>query len=164
MKISAIMSEQVLTCGREDSLNVPAQLMWDHDCGCIPVVDDAGKPIGMVTDRDICMAAYMTGRDLRSLRVCEAMSEQLLTCRPGDSIADAEEIMRSAQVRRLPVVENGRVVGIVSLNDLALAAAPQGRRSEKKTVPPLEVAETLAAICVHRHPHTVGNSAAAHHL
>lgn len=162
MKISDIMIKQVWTCGREDSLNVPAQLMWDHDCGCVPVVDAAGKPIGVVTDRDICMAAYLSGRDLRSMQVSQAMSEHPFTCRPGDSIVDAEEIMRSHQVRRLPVVEAGRVVGIVSLNDLALAASPKPRRGAKQAVAPTEVAETLAAICAHRNGKTSGVAESAH--
>jgi CBS domain-containing protein len=150
MTVADIMTREVVTCRKEDALDVPARLMWEHDCGCIPVVDDNGSPIGIVTDRDICMAAYTTGSALGDLRVDHAMSKSLHTCAPTDSIADAEDLMRSNQIRRVPAVADGQVVGIVSLNDIALAAAGTPKRGKKKEITAAEVSETLAAVCVHR--------------
>ena len=93
------------------------------------------------------MAAYTQGGALWTLKVANAMSPKLYTCKGGNSVAEAEEIMRTNQVRRLPVVnEEGRLVGIVSLNDIASEAEPQ-RGRKKREVTFAEVGETLKAIC-----------------
>jgi CBS domain-containing protein len=125
--------------------------MWENDVGAVPVVDAAGHAIGMITDRDICMAAYTQGCCLAERPVSAAMSRQLHTCKPGDGIGLVEEMMRRYQVRRIPVVDEGRVVGILSLNDLAIAAG--NRKANKNTQAGLEgVATTLARVCERRGP------------
>jgi CBS domain-containing protein len=119
--------------------------MWDYDCGCIPVCAGAGvgQPIGVVTDRDICMCALFQGKPLRELRVSDAMAKQLLTCRPEDSLEKAEKAMQAAHIRRLPVVDDeGGLVGMLSLADLARAAARDRRKLSEG-----EVNMTFAAIC-----------------
>jgi CBS-domain-containing membrane protein len=120
--------------------------MWEHDCGCVPVVDEHGAPVGMVTDRDVCMAAYTQGRALFEIPVATAMSRKIARCRVDDPVAIAESMMRAQQLRRLPVVGfDGRVVGLVSINDIATH-----RRSKDEELGDRAIATTLEAICMHR--------------
>lgn len=161
MAVADIMTKDVFTCQREDSLDVPARLMWDHDCGCVPVVDNERRPVGIVTDRDICMAVYTSGKPLGAVRVGHAMAHGLLTCKPTDSVADAEELMRAKQIRRVLVVDDGRLVGILSLNDVAVASTRKPKRGQKREVTPAGVGETLAAICARRPASPTGVSPAA---
>jgi predicted transcriptional regulator len=150
MKVEQLMKHPVRTCQAEDSLDAASQLMWEGDCGSLPVLDADGRAIAMITDRDICMAALFQGGPLRALKVRDAMSQSLHTCKPSDSISACESVMRSQQVRRLPVVdENGRVIGILSLNDVALEAETEAALP-KKEVTLGEVGGTLGAIGKHR--------------
>jgi CBS domain-containing protein len=152
MKVQELMTKQVVSCEPTTSLNDVAHLMWVNDCGSIPVVvsDPRGrKVIGMVTDRDACMAAYHQGRTLKDLRVEDAMSRELVSCFPQDDVSAAQELMQRTQVRRVPVVdERGTLVGLLSLADIA-RASEDGRRS---ALPKQQVAETLASITASRHP------------
>lgn len=123
MNVGQIMTREVRTCGLHDSLNAAAQLMWETDCGCIPVVDREGKAIAMITDRDICMAAYTQGQSLRSMLVSSAASHGVVTLRKDDGVDDAEALMQKNKICRVPVVDaNGKPIGIVSMNDLARRA------------------------------------------
>lgn len=146
MIVADLMSRGVVSCGPNDSLARAAQLMWDADCGCLPVVD-ADRVIGMITDRDVCMAAYTQERLLRDAQVSEAMAHEVFACLPDDSLAEVEGIMRLRHVRRLPVIDlDGRLVGLISLNDLARESMrQQGRKTKDLT--PEDVTATLAAIC-----------------
>lgn len=124
MNVRELMTSQVWTCAPSDSLNDAARLMWDHDCGVLPVVDRNGCVGGIITDRDICMGAYTQGADLASLRVADSMSASPVTCAVGDSVQQAARRMAEHRLRRLPVVdEEGKVVGILTINDLATRAA-----------------------------------------
>ena len=124
MKVEQLMRRDVKMCGARETLNRAAQLMWENDCGCLPVVGDDGQAVGMVTDRDVCMAAYTQGGPLSGLCVPSAMARGVRACRPTDTIEAAERIMRAAQVRRLPVIDaEGRIVGLLSLNDIAREVA-----------------------------------------
>lgn len=123
MKVEKLMIQKVLTCRPEDELRVAARAMWDGDCGCVPVVDSWSRVIGMITDRDLCMAAYTQGRKLNEIRVQDVMTRKVAVCKPGDELRAALDIMSKRQVRRLPVVDSdGHLVGMLSLNDLARAA------------------------------------------
>lgn len=129
MRVKELLSWPVASCQPDDSLDKAARLMWEHDCGTVPVVDDMRVVIGMVTDRDICMASYLQGMPLRAIRVSDIMARQIHACRPDDTVDAAEEIMSEKQVRRLPVVDaNGRLVGMVSLSDIARWIASSRRR------------------------------------
>lgn len=156
MRVSDIMTTDVVCCRLDETLDRAAQLMWDHDCGAVPVVDNLDEVIGIVTDRDACMAAYTRGVRLADVRVGDVMSVGVETCRPGDSLQAAEGTMRVKQVRRLPVVEDGRLVGILSLNDIALARA----RGEAERGAPSsdEVADTLAGVSRHPEPRSSATS------
>jgi CBS domain-containing protein len=159
MKVEQLMQRTVQTCRVDDTISRAAQLMWENDCGCIPVVDDEGHPIGIITDRDACMAAYTQGRPLSALRVHSAMARAVRTCRPGDMLAEAESIMRAAQVRRLPVVDADEVlIGILSLNDLAQELAREAG-SERRELCDEEIAVTLRAVCTPRRPHELATAA-----
>jgi CBS domain-containing protein len=147
MKVENVMKQPAQTCRAEDALNRAAQLMWEHDCGCVPIVQDDGCVVGMLTDRDICMAAYTRGAPLTALRVQDAMSGTICACHPQDTVADAERIMRANQVHRLPVIDaGGRLVGILSLNDLAQEAVREAAK-RRRDVSLAEIGETLGIVC-----------------
>ena len=150
MNVEQLMRRPVRTCQPNDSLDWAAQIMWEADCGSVPVVDGDGRLVAMITDRDVCMAAHFQSGPLCALKVKDAMSTVAYACKPRDALADAERIMRSQQVRRLPVVdEEDHVVGIVSLNDLALEAGAE-TIAKKREVTLNEVGRTLEAVCHHR--------------
>jgi len=143
MRIKELMSHPVVTCPQRTTLDDAARLMWEYDCGIIPVVDDDGRLVGVVTDRDICMAGYTQGRVLREIPVVSAMASQVVAAHANDSVESVEALMRVDRVRRIPIVDSERrPVGIASMNDLALRAA----RVHKSTVD-REIVETLAAVC-----------------
>ncbi len=153
MNVENLMTKSVRTCRPEDSLSHAAQIMWEADCGAVPVVsnDEEGRLVGMITDRDVCMAAYTQGRTLGQIQVRDVMAKDLHCCRPSDTVAEAETVMSSAQVRRLPVVdESGHVVGFLSLADLAREAAHE-RGTKRPAISEREVVGTLASICEARH-------------
>jgi CBS domain-containing protein len=119
-RVRDLMSPSPITCRPADDLRLAAQRMWEGDFGVLPVVDEARKPVGILTDRDICMAAYTRGRALAELSVADAMSRGVRTCKPSHSLRSAMDLMVTHQVRRLPVVsDEGTLVGIVSLADIA---------------------------------------------
>jgi CBS-domain-containing membrane protein len=150
MRVQDFMTHGVCTVRATDGLDHAAQLMWDRDCGALPVVDDQEKVVGMITDRDICMASHLAGKPLFALPVSQAMSKRIFVCHPEDSVATAEAVMRENQVRRLPVVDaRGRLVGILSINDIAIEAAAEAAQKQRE-VTTEEVGVTLAAICRHR--------------
>jgi len=158
MYVEQLMSGSVKICRPDDSLAAAAKIMWDHDCGCVPVVNDDVRLVGMVTDRDVCMAAYLGGTSLASVAVSSAMSKVVHSCRPDDAVGAAESVMRANQIRRLPVVDaEEHVLGILSLNDIAQEFASE-RKTGGQAVGAVEIAETLAAIC---QPHEHSTLAAA---
>jgi CBS domain-containing protein len=160
MRVGELMTVDVKACGPWNSLNRAAQIMWENDCGCTPVADDAGRAVGMLTDRDICMASYTQGRLLAEISVSSAMSKTIVSCRADDAVAAAERLMREERVRRLAVVEaDGRLAGILSLSDIARRARHERSSGKKKTELSLsEVGETLGSIC--EQPHSADSSAA----
>jgi CBS domain-containing protein len=150
MTIEPLMTRHVHYCRPDHTLDHAAAQMWDHDCGCVPVCVDDGEPrvIGMLTDRDICMAALFQGRPLRELKVADAMSRDIHVCEVDDRPEDVEVKMREIKIRRLPVTdEAGGLVGIVSLADLARAAHGRAAPSGADSVSERTVGHTLAAIC-----------------
>jgi CBS domain-containing protein len=147
MKIENLMTREVQTCHPEDPLTSAARKMWESDIGCLPVIDDNEHVIGMITDRDICMAAYTQGRLLSEIPVAIAMSKELFACTPNDSIKDAEEVLSSHQVRRLPVLnEDRKPVGIVSLSDI-IREAEHEVSFKNREISTQEVTATLATVC-----------------
>lgn len=149
MRIEQLMTREVRSCRPDDSLAEAARIMWDGDCGCLPVRSDdaSGQVAGVITDRDICMAALFHGRPLAELRVADVMSTQVRTCRPTDSPESAEKTMAAARVRRLPVVDAGdSLIGMITLADLAREAGRE-QNLQAPSIRGHEVSLTLASIC-----------------
>jgi CBS domain-containing protein len=141
MKISNLMTKTVQTCRSVDTLAQAVQLMWDHDIGAVPVVDESGHVVGILTDRDACMAALTRGEPLHAIAVRDTMTLHPVTCTASAELGQVERKMRDHQVHRMPVVDDdGHPVGIVSLNDIACASQRNADISAK------EVAATLAAV------------------
>ena len=150
MRVDQVMKRAVHTCRPADELDVPARRMQQEGCGCVVVVDDHRRPLAVVTDRDICLHALKSRRPLHELFVLEAMSSQLVTCRPGDSVVQAEAAMQAARVRRLPVVDaESRLVGILSLEDLAWRAA----RDSELFAHPVSAEEVGRTLALASRPH-----------
>jgi CBS domain-containing protein len=146
MKVAKLMKRQVFSCRSGDSADQAAREMWDHDVGCVPVIDEHGRIAGMVTDRDLCMAAYTRGLPLSAIPVSTVMARTVFTCGPDDDVAAVERAMAEHQIRRMPVIDaHGAPIGMISLNDLARAAA-----AGPSAVSPSEVSRTLAAVCAPR--------------
>lgn len=146
MKIKSVMNKQVATCLPGDSLGAAAEIMWKKDCGIVPVVEPGSlRLLGLVTDRDLAMAALLANRPADSVRVGDAMTTKLFSCREEDDLREVHDTMREHQVRRVPVVDDkGRLAGLVTLSDLvreafATRAAAAARRQR-------ECARTLAAV------------------
>lgn len=145
MNVLSLMSRDVATCRINETLAEAADQMRARDIGALPVLDDTGRVIGMITDRDICMTALVREEPLRAIPVAAAMSAAVITCDCDDDVGIAEAQMADYQLRRIPVVDDqGYPIGIVSLNDLARAIA---QRAEVSTG---EVMATLAAVCAPR--------------
>jgi CBS-domain-containing membrane protein len=123
VKVEQMMNRKVNACHPEDSLNRAAQMMWDSPCGCVVVIDVHNKPIGFLTDRDVCMAAYTSGKALKDLPVQSAMASRIVCCRADDELTAAMTLMREKHVRRMPVLaHDGTLAGILSLDDIAYEA------------------------------------------
>ncbi|HZY58811.1 MAG TPA: CBS domain-containing protein [Candidatus Binataceae bacterium] len=147
MKVQRIMRHGVKTCHPHDSLNDAAQIMWEDACGSVPVVDEEFRPVGFLTDRDICMAAYTQGAPLGAMCVASAMARRVVSCSPEDDVTDAARVMRENGVRRLPVVDaEGRLVGLLSLDDLACEFEHTHNNGLDRELGSL-LAHTYGAIC-----------------
>lgn len=149
---AAIMTREVRTCSPDDSLNEAARIMWESDCGAVPVTDASGKLLGVITDRDVCMAAYTRGQPLWACAVRSVMSTPGYSCAATDSIERIADTMREHRIRRLPVTDSdGRLIGIVSLADLARSLQSGSGASARWA----SFAATVAAISTPHSSHQV---------
>jgi CBS domain-containing protein len=132
MKASEVMNRDVATCLSTDTLNRAAQLMWDQRRGCVPVLDERRHVVGMLSDRDVGMAAYTQGRPLTEIPVTIAMSRSVWGCWPSASIEEVEDIMMTHGVHRVVVLSevDGSFEGLVSLDELARIATGWEGRAE----------------------------------
>jgi CBS domain-containing protein len=158
MQVKDIMTPDPKAIWLTQSLTDAAKLMWENDCGVLPIIKDGRTVVGVVTDRDICMAATMNARNPSAMSVEEVMTGEVFSVTPEDDIDQALQIMRDHQVHRLPVIsEEGELHGILSLNDILLHA----KREDEDTVADHDIVTTFQAICQHRLPAQVSSSAAA---
>lgn len=158
MRVEQVMTRNVMVCTDADSLNRAAQLMWDNDCGCVPVLsaDGDGGLVGIITDRDVAMAAYTQGKPLYAIPVTSAMAHEVIACHIQDGISQAEALMRDNRVRRLPVLDkNERLVGMLSLSDVAREAQREATAGRLAEVTEGSVSETLATLCQPRTPRDI---------
>jgi CBS domain-containing protein len=145
--VSEIMTSKVKSCGADTDLAAVAKTMWDCDCGVVPVIDDTQRVIGIITDRDICIASATRSEAPAQLRAHEVMAHgDVHACAPDDDVRTALRTMKRHRVRRLPVLDRQqRLLGILSLNDLVV---PLSFR-DTSGVPGEEFIDTLRAISLH---------------
>ena len=128
MNIRDVMTPNPRTVSPEESIQNAARIMRDEDTGAVPVVEN-GRPVGMVTDRDIVVRAVADGGQIdRPIR--DIVTGHVISASPDMSTREAAELMSEHQVRRLPVVENERLVGIVSIGDLAVKEGKDSRTGD----------------------------------
>jgi CBS domain-containing protein len=120
MNIEDLMSTHLITCNPNETLMQVAQKMQNADVGSCPVIDDQGSLVGMITDRDITIRAISKGFDPHTAQVSDFMSPNPVFGNPEMSVEAACLLMQDNQIRRLPIVDNGMLVGIVTLADLAI--------------------------------------------
>lgn len=149
MMVQDICTREAKSCTPATNLAEAAKILWESDCGIVPVIDEGRKLVGVITDRDICMAVATRNKLASGIRVGEVMSGEVHFCRPDEPVRDALHTMREAQIRRLPVVDGRRtLVGILSVNDAVLASrAAQGKAAEALIQ---DIMLTLMAISEHR--------------
>ena len=142
MNVQDVMSRDVRCVRTVEHLDAAARILWEGDCGFVPVLDAGDALVGVLTDRDLCMATYTQGRPLGQIPVTQVMSRQLTTCTPGQSLADAMQAMASLRVHRLPVVgDGGKLVGVLAIADLVQVA-----QQRPAALPAERLLATLAAI------------------
>jgi CBS domain-containing protein len=147
MKVREIMTSEPVTCSPADLVTVAAARMWEGDCGLLPVVEE-GRVVGVVTDRDICMGTALQGKDPRQVRVGDVCSKDVSSCGADDEVAMALAVMAENQVRRLPVLQDGKLAGVLSLNDAILEA--EAAAGKEKAPTHEQVIGALQAVSAHR--------------
>jgi CBS domain-containing protein len=151
MKVKELMTVDPMAIWITESLASAAKSMWENDCGILPIVKDGGKVVGVITDRDICMATAIRNRPESTISVEEVMTRDVFSVTPNDDVHKALQLMQEHKVRRLPVLNaEGELKGMLSMNDVVLKAQePNGKK------PPLtfhDVVKTYKAICEHPVP------------
>lgn len=146
MKTKEVMTGTPYYCQPETNLGSATELMWNANCGFLPVEAADGKVIGVITDRDICIALGTTGRSSGDVTVAEVMSGKLCSCAPDDDIYVALQTLRERKVRRLPVIAaDGSLVGVISMDDILLRTEPLSLGKEPELSSD-EVVRTFRAI------------------
>jgi CBS domain-containing protein len=146
MIVKNLAAFDVKSCTPDTDLATAAKIMWDCDCGAVPVVNEERKVIGMVTDRDICIAAATRAAKPSDLLIRDVMSGDVAVCGIGDDVHTALKTMKERRVRRLPVLDGQeRLAGIISMNDLVLRAECRTRADVSGEA----FLDTLKAICAH---------------
>jgi len=127
MQVKELMTKTPRACDLSATANDAVRVMTECDCGSVPVVDRGGRAVGIVTDRDICLAAYRRGLPLKSIPLADVMSRELCTVDADADVTEAEHLMQIRQIRRLPVIaRDGRLIGILSLSDVAQGVMQSG--------------------------------------
>lgn len=156
MKVKEIMTPDPKAIWLTESLVDAAQLMWENDCGVLPIIKDGRKVVGLITDRDICMATAIKQTDPSGISVEEVMTGKVYSVNSEDDVAEALLAMQAHKVRRLPVVSaDGELEGILSMNDIVLKA------NESNGLDYADVVKTYQAICQHPLPATAAAAVAS---
>ena len=137
MKVKDCMCGEVCCVKPETKVYEIAKLMNDNHIGCVPVCDQNNCIVGMITDRDIILRSIACDKDVKNTPASEIMTCNVCTCNQNDDIWDAECKMATNQIRRIPVVDNNKVIGILTLGDLAANEA----------VDESELCDTMECIC-----------------
>lgn len=149
MKVRDVMTKTVASCHPETNLAAAGALMWETDCGVLPVVDERRRVTGVLTDRDVCIALTTGDRRPSAMTVGEVSPQRAFVCGQDDDIHEALKIMQKNRIHRIPVVnKTGTLEGIVSMNDIVLRAE-KGTGRKHPDVSYDDVVLTLHAICAH---------------
>ncbi len=119
MKVKDCMCNQVCYVTPASTIKDCAKLMCDNHIGCIPVCNENNNIVGLVTDRDVILRSIACDKDAKTTPVSDIMTCKVCCCTPETDIEQAEKLMSQNQIRRLPVIENNKIVGIITLGDLA---------------------------------------------
>lgn len=130
MKIIDIMTSKIVSIDRDEPITAAARLLKRHNIGSLPVTDSENRLRGIITDRDIVLRCVAAEADPKTTKVSEIMSRGIITAESSDIIDSAVRLMSQDQVRRLPVLDDGRLVGMVSLCDLARRSSCEMEASE----------------------------------
>lgn len=133
MRVKDIMVRTAASCAPRTNLGAAVEILWNRNCGILPIINEEEKVIGVVTDRDLCVALGTRNRLPGEVTVGEVTTGKVYSCSPNDDVHAALKIMASEKVRRLPVVnDDGRLEGILSMDDVVLHSEPRssGRFSE----------------------------------
>jgi CBS domain-containing protein len=161
MKVKDIMMGTPYYCQLETNLGAATELMWNANCGFLSVKSTEGKVVGVITDRDICIALGTRNRPAGEVTVAEVPTGKLYTCAPDDDIHMALQTLKEATVRRLPVVSrDGTLVGVLSMDDILLRAEPS-RLGKEPELTSDEVVRTLRSITQRRVPESPAARTAA---
>jgi CBS-domain-containing membrane protein len=158
MKVKELMTPDAKAIWITQSLADAAREMWENDCGALPIIKDGRKVVGMITDRDICMASAMRDRNPAAISVEEIMNATVYAAEADEDIEQALQTMREHKIRRLPVLNlQGELEGILSMNDIVLHA--QKQNGKKPEIDYTDVVKTYQAICEHPVPMVLPASA-----
>ena len=138
MKVKECMCNQVWAANPETTIYDIVKLMETNKIGCVPICDNNNTLVGIVTDRDIVLRGVGYNKNTQTTPVSEIMTTNICSCTPNDDVYDAECKMSQNQVRRIPVVENNQIVGILTIGDLAHFNSQIGKQ---------EVCNTISNIC-----------------
>ena len=134
--IRDVMTTNPETLPESTTVREAAETMRANDIGDVVIVDDNGAISGILTDRDIVVRVVAEGRDPRVTRIGDIASRELTAASPDDPVDRAVQLMRERAIRRLPVVDKGKPVGIVSIGDLALDRDPGSALADISAAPP----------------------------
>lgn len=152
MKVKEIMTGGPSVCDLNESLAEAARTMWNADCGVLPVLKDGKEVVGLITDRDICMAMAMRDCKPAAVSAEAVISGDVYSVAPEDEVHKALELMQQYQVHRLPVINpEGELVGMLSMNDVVFKAKEK-TDSKAPEIGYADVVKTYKAICAHRAP------------
>ncbi|MDQ3748182.1 MAG: CBS domain-containing protein [Acidobacteriota bacterium] len=133
MKVKDVMKTDVGFCSTEDSLMKAAEVMRRRDCGVVPIVDADQRVVGMLTDRDLCLAVVARNRKASDVKTEELLRGKAIVCSADDKLEDALRKMRKYQVKRLAAIgAGGELVGILSVTDVLQLAAGKDKKLKKK--------------------------------
>jgi CBS domain-containing protein len=145
--VADVMRSPAVCCRMRDSLHRVAQLMWEHDVGAVVVLDDAGQPRHVITDRDVCMGAYTQGVALWASQVGSVKPGPLVSCSADAGVVEVRNLMQEHGVRRIPVLDaEGNAVGVVGLGDLVREATINAPKARTRALTPPQLAQTLVAV------------------
>jgi CBS domain-containing protein len=161
MKVKDVMMRTAASCGRETNLAKAVEILWDRNCGILPVVDAEQKVTGVVTDRDLCIALGTRNRPPSEITVGDVTSGKVFACTAEDDIRSAMTTMAQAKVRRLPVLTaEGKLEGILSMDDVTIHSETRtGKGASELSYD--DVMETLRAVYRPQLPQVVKRTAAA---